>query len=256
MILKIVVSIFTGIGGHYLNRRWDKAILFLCLMVLNWVLIFGIITFSLRNMAMASGDMGMTVIDTIKFLTKLASFGIFILWLVSIIVTILDARNKVTSNIVRWTKSGITGAVITSLISCVFLFGAVGIVFSLPENQNANSGTVSDTVQTSGFSFNNFYENLYYGGGPSDSYNLPAPPKGDGQLKGKISFHQKPARGVHLAMVLNSKYRVKNIITDDEGVFTVNLPEGDWRINSIQCESWENKPRHSDVMARSRERKR
>lgn len=34
MILRILASVATGIGGHYLNRRWDKATVFLCLFIL------------------------------------------------------------------------------------------------------------------------------------------------------------------------------------------------------------------------------
>lgn len=44
MILKILASVFTGIGGHYLNRRWDKAILFLCLFVLYWASVYLFLT--------------------------------------------------------------------------------------------------------------------------------------------------------------------------------------------------------------------
>jgi len=52
-----------------------------------------------------------------------------------------------------------------------------------------------------------------------------------------------PAEGVALTIVLNSKYRTKDIITNADGIFTVSLPPGSWNINSIQTESWINKPR-------------
>lgn len=38
MIFKIIGTAITGIGGHYLNRRWDKAVLFLTLFILYGII--------------------------------------------------------------------------------------------------------------------------------------------------------------------------------------------------------------------------
>jgi hypothetical protein len=42
--------------------------------------------------------------------------------------------------------------------------------------------------------------------------------------------------------VLNSKFRKKNISTDEHGIFFIKVPPGKWTINSIQTEKWDNKP--------------
>lgn len=88
----------------------------------------------------------------------------------------------------------------------------------------------------------NFYEYLYIGGQYVDPDTMSAPPHGDGVLKGQFTCQNKPAKGLTLSLTLNSKYEVDNLLTDEEGVFTVSLPTGEWLINSVQTESWEDKP--------------
>jgi hypothetical protein len=61
-----------------------------------------------------------------------------------------------------------------------------------------------------------------------------------------MMYQNKPAEGVRMQIVLNSKYKAKNIVTDANGLFSVNLPVGDWKINSIQTEGWSNKPDDGD----------
>jgi hypothetical protein len=87
-----------------------------------------------------------------------------------------------------------------------------------------------------------FYEHLFLGGSPSYPKEMPAPPSGEGLLKGQFTYQNKPAKGVTLSLTLNSEYEVDNLVTDEEGIFTVSLPTGKWHINSVQTESWEDKP--------------
>jgi hypothetical protein len=104
---------------------------------------------------------------------------------------------------------------------------------------------IADKTEQTSFpspSSNNFYENIYFGGSPSGSYELPEPPKGNGLLKGRITYEGQPAEAILLHIVLNSKYRASNVLTDSDGIFTIKLPVGEWNINSIQTESWQNKP--------------
>ena len=246
MILRIVASVFTGIGGHYLNRRWDKAILFLCLFVFYSAAVyafFAFFIFSLQNISTSQNEMAQELNSVTQLLSKVSSIGIFILWLVSLIVTILDCKNNIEPNIIKWTKSGITGATLTSILSFIFLVFAVATFFLFSKDQPVHTGSTSYESKSLSFSSHNFYEYLYFGGAPSNSHKLPIPPTGEGILKGKISYQNNPAKGVSLGIVLNSKYRAKDIVTDSDGIFTVNLPSGTWTINSIQTESWEKKPR-------------
>jgi hypothetical protein len=242
MILKVLASIVTGIGGHYLNRRWDKAILFLCLFVLYWAAMYAFFIYSVQSMFSSPNGLGQGYNDTIQFISKISLVGIIIIWLVSLIVTILDSKNKVESNITKWTKSGVTVAILTSILSFIFLAFSVASFLSLSNEQYIDMESTSYESNSFGSSSHNFFEYIYFGGSPSDSRKLPSPPSGEGTLKGLISYQDKPAKGVTLAIVLNSKFRAENIVTDANGVFTVSLPLGAWIINSIQTESWENKP--------------
>lgn len=61
-------------------------------------------------------------------------------------------------------------------------------------------------------------------------------------MRGKFLFQGQPASGVTLSVVLNSKYQAKNIKTDSNGEFSLQLPAGLWVVNSIQTNSWEGKP--------------
>lgn len=241
MIIKIIASIVTGIGGHYLNRRWDKAILFLCLFVLYWAAIYAFFIYSLQSMFSSPGDFeGYS--NTVQLISKITAIGVMVIWLISLIVTILDSKNKVEPNITKWTKCGVTGAILTSILSFIFITFTVSSSFSTSKEQHFDVDSTSYDSKSFSASSHNFYEYIYLGGSPSDSRKLPPPPPGMGTLKGFISYQNKPAKGVKLAVVLNSKYRAKDIVTDTNGVFTVSLEPGVWVINSIQTESWEDKP--------------
>lgn len=243
MILKILVSVFTGIGGHYLNRRWDKAILFLCLFVLYWASVYLFFIISLQNMASSPTDMAQELNNTYQLLSKASPIGIFTIWLVSLIITILDCKNKIEPSFTEWTKSGLTGAALTSILSFIILAITVASFFLLSKNQIVDTNTAFYESESSSFASHNFYEYLYFGGSPSNPRKLPSPPTGEGILKGKISYQNNPAENVILAIVLNSKFRAKDIVTDSDGIFTVNLPPGAWTINSIHTESWKNRPK-------------
>ncbi len=258
MILRITAAVFTGIGGHYLNRRWDKAILFLCLFVFYLAAIYVILIFSLRTITVSPSEASQKIHFITQSLWIIFSTGIFILWLVSLIITILDCKNSIEADIIKWTKSGIAGAILTSIMSFAVLAFAVNIFFSLSRYypvQTSSGSSPSNESEPFDFSSYNFYEYLYFGGVPSNSDNLPGPPSGKGILKGKISYQKNPAGSVTLAIVLNSKYRAKNIVTDSDGIFIVNLPPGTWTINSIQTQSWKNKPEGSFTMYSGAEEK-
>ena len=238
----VIASLFTGIGGHYLNRRWDKAILFLCLFVLYLAAIYAVFIFMIWTLKSTPSGTMPEFNEITQLLSKAISLGIFAIWLTSLIITVRDRKNNIEPSITGWTKSGIAGALITSFLSFLFLASGVNATFSLYSERPGYRDTGSYETESPGFSSHNFYEYLYFGGSPSNSRNLPAPPTGEGKLKGRILFQDQPAAGVSLAMVLNSKYRAKDIITDAEGIFTVSLPPGPWIINAVQTESWANQP--------------
>jgi len=58
----------------------------------------------------------------------------------------------------------------------------------------------------------------------------------------RITYQGRPAIGVTLGIELNAKYKAKELVTDSDGIFTLNLPPGNWTINSIDTKSWKDKP--------------
>ena len=65
-------------------------------------------------------------------------------------------------------------------------------------------------------------------------------------LRGVFLYKNAPINGVSLDIVLNAKYLVKDAVTDENGIFEVGLPPGDWTINSIRTRSWKNKPEEAE----------
>lgn len=246
MFLKIIASIFTGIGGHYLNRRLDKAILFLCLFIFYLIAAYTFFIFSLTNLSHSSNEIVQEIDDTYRLLAIVSSSGIFILWLASLIITIFDCKNKTEPNLTKWTKSGIVGAILTSILSIIILSVTVVSLISLSKNQIVDSSDTTYDIESSNFYYENFYEYLYLGGSPSNSQSLPSPPIGDGVLKGKISYQNNPAKDVTLDVVLNSKFIAKDVVTDSNGIFSISLPLGAWTINSIQTKKWPDRPKEGN----------
>ncbi len=245
MILKILATVLTGIGGHYLNRRWDRAILFLCLFIFYsifcWVAARSFLFSSFLANSLPPEQIMQKLEDTTRILSIVFSSGILILWITSIIVTIFDSTKSDQATVIKWTKSGVTAALFTTLLSLLLLVFTVTTAVSLTKTKTVYKESTNES-EISSYSSHNFYEYLYFGGAPTDSHKLPNPPTGEAVLKGRILYQNKPAEAISLHIVLNSKYRAKDIVTDSNGIFTVKLPFGDWIINSIQTESWQKKP--------------
>ena len=248
MIKKILASVLTGIGGHYLNKRWDKALLFMFLLILGWVLAYVYVYFSFQNMAGVPEEMGSLVQSASQKSSIISLTIIGLVWLVSNIVTIIDSRNNIQPNMLTWSKSGIMVAVVSSLLSLFLIlstgFASYTVLINKPFVHAENSSTFE--YNSTDFVSHNFYANIYYGGVPRRPDKLPSPPEGNSILRGKFLFQGKPASGVTLSVVLNSKYQAKNIKTDSNGEFSLQLPAGLWVVNSIQTNSWEGKPSNGE----------
>ena len=143
----------------------------------------------------------------------------------------------------KWVRYLINGAVLMVVLFLVFLAAALGASSSLFKSRFYTPKFVlpSDSGVFNSSS-HNFFEYLHLGDFPFDADSLPAPPTGAGIFKGKISYHNKPAKGVILSVVLDSKYNATGLVTDADGVFTLNLPPGSHFLNYLQTERWEEKP--------------
>ena len=245
MILKIMGTALTGIGGHYLNKRWDKAILFLALFIFYcvfcWVAVRTYLFSNVNPASVSSDQMMQQFRDVTSTVSIIYLLGIMILWAMSIVFTIADGKKRDQVEIFKWTRAGLVAASLTTLLSFLLLGYTSIVSVSILKSNTAKIEDKSNQV-TYKQSSHTFYEYVYFGGSPSDYHKLPEPPKGQGVLRGQVIYENRPAESVMLHLVLNSKYRAKNIVTDSNGFFNVNLPIGDWKINSIQTESWKNKP--------------
>jgi hypothetical protein len=244
MIQKILASVVTGIGGHYLNKRWDKALLFMFLLILGWVTASVYVFLSFQNMAGSPEEMASLAQSASQKSSIISLAIITLVWLVSNIVTVIDSKNSVTPNMNNWSKSGIIVAIISSLLSSLLIISSIFASYTALVKKPFEPSEVSSTFEYDSTEFvsHNFYANIYYGGVPRNSHKLPSPLDGNSTLRGKFLFQGKPASGVTLSLVLNSQYQAKNIKTDSSGEFSLQLPAGLWVVNSIQTNSWEGKP--------------
>jgi hypothetical protein len=69
-----------------------------------------------------------------------------------------------------------------------------------------------------------------------------APPSGSARLKGRVLYRGEPQQGVRLYLSLNEQYKTKMLETNADGVFSVSLPSGPWRINRVKTKEWPGKP--------------
>lgn len=244
MIQKILASVFTGIGGHYLNKRWDKALLFMFLFILGWVSASLYVYFSFQSMTGSPEEMAALAQSASQKSAIISLLIILTVWLLSIVITVTDSKNSVAPNMYNWSKSGIIVAILSSLLSSLLiistLFASYTVLINKPFAPSMESSTFE--YESTEFVSHNFYANIYYGGVPRNSGKLPSPPNGNSTLKGQFLFQGQPARNITLSIVLNSKYKAKNIKTDSNGEFSLQLPAGLWVINSIQTKSWADKP--------------
>lgn len=235
MFFKILVAALTGIGGHYLNRRWDRAILFLFFFIVWPLAVYAWLYLNPRGGTFAG-------FEEAKRIAILAlGAGVTLLWLLSLFVTRRDAGRRDRDTVRRWTVSGVLGALLTTTLTTFCLIGTVLLVVDTVERTDLAEPTAkhgSSSVKSG----NRFFTNVYFGGGTSGAHDNPEPPTGDGILKGRITLDGEPAAGVRLSLDLNAEFRARNLVTDESGVFSLALEPGPWWINAVQTETWPDRP--------------
>lgn len=176
--------------------------------------------------------------------------GTAILWVLSLAVTIYDAKIPGSSLQHRWTPSGLLGAGALSLVTGLFLLLLAG-TFNLMQVGSTGGVRVSSHTETEArlqgpgaypLAPRSFYQYVYFGGYPRSDGELPRPPGGDGLLKGRFLFDGKPVKGIGLSLTLNGKYETASVTTDEHGEFVFQVPSGTWHINRLATHSWEAKP--------------
>lgn len=243
--MNIFISAITGIGGHYLNGRWDRAVFFLFFFIVSWGLTYlvWILAFDFISGSMSNVELTKSFEKIFNITSIVSPIAIAILWFTSIVMTFVDSKKDVS-----WSKLGIVGAVGTSLMSTVVIWFALsGTWHYFSGNSMMQTSYVENKDNALVYTTNNnFYKYIFFGGGVTNSENLPEPPKGETLLRGKFTYLGKPAQGVYLSVVLNAKYKAKNLKTNEQGEFTIKLSQGNWTINTIQTTDWESKPKDAN----------
>ena len=250
-LLVFVLSLLTLVGGHILNRRNDKALLFFSLLLL--VSLANLFLFPLLSLASGLSRTPLTLnYSQILPITILASLGIIAL--ASAVVSYLDAGKRTEGSAIR--LSAIFGGLFS--VPVVLLVAGYMVMYASLNLQLGDRLSESDPAsdreeeQTTGAdegwlgtisgSSTHFWHNVRYSSKWIEEQGLAELPAGDAYLSGQIVYNNTPAAGVTLNGIFNAEYISGEITTDEDGEFTFRLPAGDWQLNRINIRSWSNKP--------------
>lgn len=242
--LAVALSALTLVGGHFYNRRWDRAVLFFVAFVLWGLGVYASLTFQMNRLMDATG--GAAFFDVFQGHVTAFGVGSLLLWLASLIVAFVDGGRTAEAPLARWTGSGVAAAVGLSIVSSLALALAA-----------ATSGTVRvghEPYETKAapepvrHAPRHFSHYVYLGRSTPSGSQAPAPPAGDGYLRGRFVFEDRPAAGVELTLTLNGKYETGRLTTDENGEFTVRVPSGDWFVNMLVTHAWSEKPEEGEYM--------
>ena len=243
ILLALGLSALTLVGGHFYNRRWDRAVSFFVALILWGIGVYLALTLRMSEMMNARGG---DALSFFSFYWRIFLAGALALWIVGLIVTYADARRSIAS--FHWTPSGRLGAVGLSVLTGVLLLTQV-FAFLAPLVMTRESGEEPNAEPT-GYSYRDrHFSNYVFLGRGLDAPGKPAkPPSGEGYLNGRFVYANKPASGVTLSLALNGKYETDRLTTDENGVFTVRLPSGKWTIDRLVTYEWAGRPEAGQFM--------
>jgi len=232
-----LASLLTLVGGHFLNRRTDRAVLFFMLFIFSMLGIYYVMLSVLIEIDPEAYQLHF------QRMTKLAAFVGISLLIISAVITFLDSMRSPSPHQNSWSVSGRIGATLMTLVG---FLGAIYMVMLL-DTVKITSGSAEIAVNdesdgTLKYRFRDKFFATAYFGGKGYIPKTVNPPKGEGYLVGVFEHDGIPVPGIQLEIILNDRYTVENLRTDKQGRFEINLPVGDWTINSITTSGWKNKP--------------
>ncbi len=240
--LAFLLSTLTLVGGHFINRRWDRALLLFVVLALWSVGVYVLTVAQVWDTPTEGALQDAAVLFSLPWKIHLA--GVAVLWIAGLAVTSIDARRSDISPPYRWTVSGVVGAVGLSMLSfglllvplMPLLFVTVFIEY-FADSSDLLPGSISISQRD-----RHFYHYVNLGRG-SDAPREPGKlPSGDGYLRGQFIYEGRPAAGVTLTLGLNGKYETERLTTDDNGIFAVRLPRGEWTVNRLVTHEWVDRP--------------
>lgn len=251
-ILAIVLSAVTLVGGHFVNRRFDRALFFFVTLIVWSALIY---FYAMVRVPVDAGA-GKDPTEIFSYYWTILFVGISLLWLASLVLTSFDAKRAEVSYSNRWTISGVVGAGGLTLLTVLlllmpFLPFLADTVFSF----YADSSDLPEGVTAKSYRDRQFNNTVHLGRGSSASRELSKAPSGTGYLRGQVLYEGKPAAGVVLSLALNGKYETDRLTTDENGIFTARLPTGEWELNRVVTHEWSDRPRGDLIIVNGTEPK-
>ena len=237
-LLAFVLSLLTLFGGHCLNRRWDRVVVFAAALVLLFVFLpMGVLLFSLR------GDGGSLDSEVLW-----AGWGwlavALLLLLASAVVAFRDAR---AGSGYQRKLAPLAGGVVLSLLGVAFAWWLGVYTFQLYSfhsmaSYEGDSCEHDCWGQSSAFHHQLLFSRHFWG---ADEL----PPHGDGIIAGQVLYDGEPVDGLELDLHLGSgQYKAEGLVTDEQGMFTLAIESREWKIDQVSTHRWENRPEGDFVM--------
>ena len=254
-----VLNLFTLVGGHFYNRRPDRSLFFIALIVF-WYFISTVLT-SVFSHYMPVVKVGNNSISNFQLTTNVQLAGVVIIFILSAITGYRNEQLPTTGDKKQRIVNGFSAAILsilgillvsyqlfTTYMTNTFFGKRSMLTLEYPpdkiSNQNIPSmynGETTDRLFLNGTPFKR-YDNSFH------DPDLPDPPPGRAALAGEFHLDGKAIPGITFDMVLNGKYRAKNITTNSKGRFSIPIQPGTWHIHYVQLSAWQNKPAGQEFM--------
>ena len=225
--IALLLSLTTIVGGHFFNKRNDRAILFLSVFFFWFVCIVTALPFIYEKLDRPLADTTFTLY---------LKFGVLVIWAVSAFVTYIDARNATKNNDKKTSWSWKVGATILSIFMGIATISVLSTFFRESLVPERASDSYQEPVE------HNFQHYVGFGGVKYPEPEYSEPPKGQGIISGSFIYEGRPVTNLKLEITLNGKYKTELIETDVDGKFTLQVPYSIWYLNRIHTTSWPEKP--------------
>ena len=257
-LLPAILNLLTGVGGHFYNRRVDRVVFIMAIVVLLIVLYF-LGTFFLGTSL--SGKGMSPPVNYVLYLYEAFLLSVLSLLIYSAYLGYVDAGDGAVG---RPLASGGQkfSAITLSLIGGLFVFYQFYVSAFFFIGTTALTKTTSADGKEHKYAYSTFSNDPFYWNGYSlkrydeavRNPDLPDPPGGDGLLTGQILLNDTPVQDFVFDLVLDGQYRAKGVTTDKSGTFTIPIQAGIWHIDYIAPKSWPDKPKNKKfIMLTGRE---
>ena len=250
LTLLILFNLVTAVGGHFVNRRWDKAFLLFVVMIL---------IFSLPWFYLQAASFGFNYSVPFEYYPHIQLGFIFCFSLLSTSLFVIDFRKPRETFQPTWTGTMTVAAGVFCMVSTLYIGWFVFIYLDsakrlgsirVPVMQEREGVEPRKTFFRDDF----FSDSIYFSFDGLDVLGpMPVPPPGDAILYGTFVHNGTPVEGIKLDVVLGDQFKVESLVTDAAGRFSFSVKPGIWKINAILVSGWSGKPEGEFVIVTGRE---